>query len=286
MNNTVTTTLRNGLEAKIRPDQVYPSGMVLTVNGTPQSQVDLEHPEQLNFEYVRRIGNIVDLVAESGDPITALHFGAGALTLPRYIAHTRPGSRQQVIELEQELVDFVREHLPLPSGASIRIRYGDARDVAAKLPAGLRGNTDLIVSDIFNGPDTPPHVTGVEYYQLLKPLLTRKGVLVVNIADGIGLHFGRASAATMAQEFEHMMILADSSLLKGHRIGNLVLVGSQTPFPQEWYRYLLAMGPHPAKVVIGEELSNFIRSGQIISDNTPFRGSSQLARGFFERGRD
>ncbi|MGB3413440.1 MAG: fused MFS/spermidine synthase, partial [Microbacteriaceae bacterium] len=274
MSNIFAANLQGGLQAVIIPDRFNPGSQVLIVDGTPQSQVDLDHPERLHFEYVRRIGNVIDLFAPSGAPITALHLGAGALTLPRYIAATRPQSRQQVVELQAELVDFVREHIPLPRTANIRLRYGDARSVVEKLPRGLHGNTDLIVSDIFSGADTPPHVTSVEYYQLLKPLLSPGGVLTINIADGKGLNFGRACVATLAEVFEHTLVLSDSSLLKGHRVGNLVLVASNEPFPDEWYRLLQAAGPHPAKVMIDRELKNFSQSGQIIRDNTPYRGST------------
>ncbi len=92
-----------------------PGSWTLYVDGTPQSHVELERPDWLGFEYVRRIGHAIDLVRPEGAPITAVHLGGGALTLPRYVAATRPGSRQQVVELESDLVDLVREHLPLPA---------------------------------------------------------------------------------------------------------------------------------------------------------------------------
>jgi hypothetical protein len=63
------------------------------VDGTPQSHVDLDDPGRLFFEYVQRIGHVIDEWGDPGQPLTALHLGAGALTLPRYIHTTRPGSR-------------------------------------------------------------------------------------------------------------------------------------------------------------------------------------------------
>ena len=92
-------------------------------------------------------------------PLTAVHLGAGALTIPRYVEATRPGSRQQVIELEPALWDLVREQLPLPRGGSIRVRIGDAREGLGRLPAGLVGNVDLLVSDVYSGAQTPAHLT-------------------------------------------------------------------------------------------------------------------------------
>ena len=139
-----TRRLGGGLLARIEEDRWRPGSWTLVVDGTPQSEVDLEDPTQLAFEYVQRMGNVIDLLGEPGAPITAVHLGAGALTLPRYIHATRPGSRQQVVEIERDLVDFVREHLPFPRGADIRVRYGDAREKLGNLPGSLAGSLDLV----------------------------------------------------------------------------------------------------------------------------------------------
>ena len=175
----------------------FAGGFELDVDGTPQSHVDPDDPSHLHFEYVARMGAVIDLLRMPGQPLTAIHLGAGALTLPRYVEHTRPGSRQQVIELEQSLVDLVRAELPLPRGAQVRVRIGDARDVAARLPAGLQGSADLVVSDVFAGAQTPAHLTTVEYFRILAGLLSPDGVLLVNVADGAGLAFARREVATV-----------------------------------------------------------------------------------------
>ena len=145
--------------------RAFTGGWELDVDGTPQSHVDLDDPTHLHFEYVARMGAVIDQLRMPGQPLTAVHLGAGALTIPRYVEATRPGSRQQVIELEPALVDLVREQLPLPRGASIRVRIGDAREGLGRLPAGLVGNVDLLVSDVYSGAQTPAHLTTVEFYR-------------------------------------------------------------------------------------------------------------------------
>lgn len=258
----------SGFLAEIEPDRFVDGAYQLVVDGTPQSHVNMDDPSDLFFEYIRRIGHVIDLVAEPGAPITALHLGAGALTLPRYIEATRPSSNQQVLELEQELVDLVRSELPWSKRAKIRVRYGDAREVVGKLPAGLRGSVDLIVVDIFSGARTPAHVTSVEFYALLKPFLTGRGVVVVNVADGSGLAFARSQAATLAHEFSFVAAIAETQVLKGRRFGNLVFVASNEDAITDWMPRLLAGGPHPAKLVAGGELREFIGSASIVTDAT------------------
>jgi spermidine synthase len=262
------TLAASGYRATITPDRWVNGAYTLTVNGTPQSHVNLENPSELFFEYVQRMGHVIDRIGEPGEPITALHLGAGALTLPRYVEATRPGSRQQVIELESDLVDFVRAELPWSKQASIRIRHGDARDVLGRLPAGLRGTVDLIVVDVFSGAQTPAHVTSVEFYTEAVALLSARGILVANVADGPGLAFARGQAATLAAVLPEVAVLAETQILKGRRFGNLVMVGSRAQLPFDWMPRLLAAGPHPSKVVAGAELREFIGGTPVVTDTT------------------
>lgn len=258
----------SGMTAEIQPDLFVPGSFELIVDGTPQSHVNIDNPDELFFEYVQRIGHVIDLLGDVGEAITAVHLGAGALTLPRYVEATRPGSRQQVVEIESDLIDFVRAELPWDKRANLRVRHGDAREVLAKLPAGLHGTTDLVVVDIFSGARTPAHVTSREFYELARPLLSPRGVLVVNVADGPGLAFARAQAATLSAVFPHVIGLAETQVLKGRRFGNIVLVATLSPVDLTWVPRLLAGGPHPAKVVEGAELRQFMATALVTTDAT------------------
>ncbi|GAA2044833.1 fused MFS/spermidine synthase [Agromyces tropicus] len=258
----------SGHLARLEESRSRPGSWTLYVDGTPQSHVDLEEPEWLGFEYVRRIGHAADLVRPEGEPITALHLGGGAFTLPRYVIATRPGSRQQVVELETDLVDLVRAHLPLPRTAQVRVRHGDAREVLAKLPAGLDGAVDLAVVDIFSGARTPAHVTSAEFHGLVSPRLAPGGIVAVNVADGAGLAFARSQAATLAHVYEHVALAADTSMLKGRRFGNVVMYASHDPLPFEGLPRRLASDPVPAKLVDGEELVRFIAGAPVVTDGT------------------
>jgi spermidine synthase len=274
--------LSGGQVATLEADRWNPARVELVVDGTPQSSVNLTDPTDLAFEYVERIGHVIDLIGEEKAPITAVHFGAGGLTIPRYVAWTRPGSRQQVIELEPELVDFVRERLPLPRGASIRVRYGDAREMADKLPAGLQGACDLVVVDVFAGATIPAPVTTVEFYRLAARLLNDRGVLAVNVADGAGLPFARGQMATIASVLPHVAVLAEAQTMKGRRFGNLVIVGTRDASLIDWLPRLVAAGPHPAQAVSGEELAKVIRNAAVVTDATA-SPSPDPGRGIFSR---
>jgi spermidine synthase len=275
----------SGFYAEIEPDRWVPGAFTLVVDGTPQSHVNMDNPSELFFEYVQRIGHVIDQIGMPGEPITAVHLGAGAFTLPRYVEATRPGSRQQVVELEMDLVDLVRAELPLPKTAQIRVRHGDAREVLGKFPPGLRGTVDLLVVDVFSGARTPAHVTSLEFYREATSLLKPGGIIAVNVADGPGLAFARAQAATLLEAMGDVAALAETQILKGRRFGNVVMVGSQEPLPLEWMPRLLAGGPHPSKVVTGRELREWIAGASVVTDTTatpsplPSKGIFQVKPG-------
>ncbi|MFD5224592.1 spermidine synthase [Microbacterium sp. NPDC058342] len=258
--------LDHGGTAEIAPSG-FTTGFELIVDGTPQSHVDLDDPAHLHFEYVVRMGAVIDQLGSTASaPISAVHLGAGALTIPRYIEATRPGSRQQVIELEAPLVALVREHLPLPRSAAIRIRIGDAREGLRRLPPALRGRCDLVVSDVFSGAQTPAHLTSVELYREIADLLAPDGVLLVNVADGPGLAFARRQVATVASVYADVAVLAEAQVLKGRRFGNLVIAASPTALPADWLPRVLAAGPHPAKFARGDEVAAFAQGAAIVTD--------------------
>ncbi|MDE0545292.1 spermidine synthase [Microbacterium sp. C7(2022)] len=273
--------LLDGTLARIVPAQ-FGSGWEVDVDGTPQSHVDLDDPTHLSFEYVARMGAVIDQLRLPRQPLTAIHLGAGGLTLPRYIEATRPGSRQQVVELEPALWDLVRENLPLPRGAQIRVRIGDARAGLGRLPAALVGAADLVVSDVYSGAQTPAHLTTVEFYTEAARYLAPEGVLLVNVADGAGLAFARRQVATISRVLEHVIILAEVQTLKGRRFGNLVVAASAHPLPTAWLPRLMAAGPHPAKVAEGREVDEFARGARVAVDGDA-TDSPKPASTLFER---
>ena len=129
----------SGVVVTVEPDRDRPSGFLLTVDGTPQSYVDVDDPTYLLFEYVRRMGHVVDLVGEPGEPLGVVHLGAGALTLARYVAATRPGSRQRAVEVSEEVAAAVRTELPLGRGVKVPVQVADAREALTRMRPGVGG---------------------------------------------------------------------------------------------------------------------------------------------------
>ena len=238
-----------GQHATIEPDQFTEGGFVLSIGGAEQSHVNLADPSDIFYEYLRRIGHVVDLAAPWGEPITALHLGAGALTLARYIEATRPGSKQYAVELERELLDFVLDRLPLPDGTRLHTLIGDARGALAELPPRLR--FDVVILDIFSGPEAPEHLACTEFYREAAAVLTARGVLVVNVGDEPGLTLVRSQVAALRRAMADVSAFAETGMFSGRYPGNIILTGTQGPWPEAWTAALTARGPHPARVLAG-----------------------------------
>jgi spermidine synthase len=269
--------------AELVPDLSRTNSWLLFVDGIPQSQVDLSDPGYLEFEYVRRIGHVADLAFPDGQPLRVLHLGGGAMTLPRYIAHTRPGSSQLVAELDTELTELVRRHLPLRAkragtavrdgfGAGrIRVRAGDAREVLESVPAGRQ---DLVISDVFAGARTPFHLTTVECAGAAARALRPGGVYAVNVADGPPLEQVRAAVATVRSVFAHTCMIAEAGVLRGRRLGNLVIAAGDGPLPYGEFARAAAADPFPARVLDGAELLRFASGAQVVTDATGPAGAT------------
>lgn len=237
--------------AELVGDPGRPQGWTLLVNGTAQSHVDLDDPTHLEFEYIRRIGHLIDLIAEPYAPLRALHLGGGAWTLARYVAATRPGSTQTVVELDRGLTEFVAHRLPA-DGMGIEVRVADAR---AALTTTRPGSLDLVVLDVFAGARTPAHLTSAQFAALAARSLAPGGVYAANVADGGPvLTFAGSQVAAARAAFRHVAMVAPPDVLRGRRFGNLVLAASDSPLPVDDLRRQTAADPFPARLLTGHDL--------------------------------
>ncbi|MFG3346442.1 spermidine synthase [Streptomyces sp. NPDC048018] len=249
--------------ARLMPDVDTERGWLLTVDGAPQSYVDLDDPTHLEFEYVRRLAHVVDHAADEGTPLDVVHLGGGALTLPRYVAATRPGSRQQVVEADRGLLDLVGEHLPLPEDAGVAVHGADAREW---LEAAPDASADLIVADVFGGSRVPAHITSVEYAREARRVLRPGGTYAANLADGAPFAFLGSQLATFAAVFPELALIAEPAVLRGRRFGNAVLVASDREIDTAALARRTAGDAFPARVEWGSALTRLTGAARPVRD--------------------
>ena len=267
--------------AELLPDVDRPRAWLLLLNGTPQSYVDLDDPTYLEFEYVRRLGHVVDGLPPG--PLRAVHLGGGGMTLARYVAATRPGSRQWVVERDAALAALVQHVAPLPDDVDVLVadaRAGLGVDSGGDVNAGLENDLNVVLVDVFVGPRIPSHVGSVEFVRTAATALRRGGVYTANVADGGALAYARAQAAAAVAVFGHVCVIASADLLAGRRFGNLVLAGSDAPLPVAALRRACAGDPFPARVLHGSELADLVAGAEPATDATATR-SPVPPPGFF-----
>lgn len=253
------------VSAALVPDPEGRGGMNVLLDGMPQSYVDLADPSHLAFEYVRLFGCVLDALAPG--PLRVTHIGGGGLTLARYVHATRPGSPQIVLEPDAELTALVRERLPLPRGARVRVRPVDGRTGVAAL---ADASADVVVLDAYAGGRVPPELTTVELLTDVARAVG-DGVFLANLADEKDRGYLRRAVAGAEAVFGNVLLIAPSEVLKGRRFGNTVVVASRSPMDADGIRRQVARAPFPAGVRGGPEVGALTRSRRpwTDADNSP-----------------
>lgn len=242
-------------------DADRPGGWLLLIDRIRQSYVDLDDPTYLDFEYVQAFAEILDALPPG--PLSITHVGGGACTLARYVAATRPGSSQIVLEPDTELIAFVRARLPFARGGKPRIRPLDGRTGLAALPDS---GADVVVLDAFAGGRVPAELTSVESLTEIARVLKPSGVLLVNEADGRELRYTRRLVATVRTVLPDALLRTDASVLKGRRFGNVVLAASRAALPVEQIIRSAAAAMFPQRVVHGAELADLVGGAAVLTD--------------------
>ena len=261
-----------GGSVELLNDAERPGAWTLLIDGILQSEVDLGDPRHLEIEYMRRLGHLADLAGPAGVPLRVLHLGGGGLTLARYVAATRPGSRQLAVESNATVAALVSQRLPLtrpgrtrpartppgrpwPGTGEIGVLVADARAALEQLPAD---SFDVRGVDVFAGAQTPAHLTSVEFTVAGARVLAPSGIYAVNVGDGPPLAHARGRVAAVRSVFAHVCVLAEPPVLRGRRFGNLVVVASDRELPVRGLIRRIAADPFPARLVEGAALDRFV----------------------------
>lgn len=225
-----------------------PGSWVLSVGGIRQSHVDPSDPGRLFFEYTRRIGHVIDLIADPGAPIRVLHLGGGGLTLARYVALTRPGSAQFVVEIEREQTEVVLERLPLPSGSDVTFLYTDALRSLGELAEAGEIAFDVAIVDIYSALESPEYVGVGGFFGELVPLVALGGAIAVNVADGPARIQEHAQRHELARVVGATLAVAPARVMAGEEAGNIVVIGGDRDLIAHLVPELERRGPHPVSV--------------------------------------
>lgn len=239
---------------------------VLRLNGIDQSHVDLADPTHLAFDYVRWLGHVVDLAAPDGYELHTVHVGAGAGTLARYVAATRPASRQVLLDPDAELIAVARNQLGLHTTSHLKVRVVDGRTGVAALPSE---RYHLVVRDAFADMAVPSELMTTGFTGEVARLLRPGGVYAANLSDAAPFAVMRAEAATAMAQWRYVVAVAEPATLRGRRTGNVVLVATDRVLPGPELARRLLGGAAAARLLTPQQVRDRVGDTAPLRDGDP-----------------
>lgn len=250
--------------AAVVTDPENPSGRILMLDGLRHSYVDLDDDENLHFRYVQSIAAAVDSRFDAGRALQAHHIGGGGLTMPRYLASTRPGSMSTVSEIDPGVVRLDQEVLGAELGDDLQVRVEDGRLGLASLEPGSR---DLVIGDAFGGVSVPWHLTTRETVGQVAAALNPEGIYALNVIDRGPKDFARAEVATVAGAFEHVAVASTPEALTGDGGGNLVVLASNSPLDIPAWKKAMDARDIGWDVIDGDPLRTWTAGAPVLTDD-------------------
>lgn len=253
------------------------TGWVLLVDGVEQSYVDLADATHLEFEYIQHMALVLDAARRPPDAVAAVHLGGGALTMPRWLTVTRPGSQHLVIESSREVLDVAASLAPVPD---CRFVVGDACEVVAELPAA---SCDVVIWDLYEGPRAVVAALTLQAITQFRRIVRAPGGLaLLNVSDVQPFDVVRPVVAALQVCFTDVALLAEPATLRGRRSGNCVVVATaESVLPVDDLRRRAAGAAVRARVVAGDELVEFVGAAVPGTDEAPLpQPDGVLGRGF------
>jgi hypothetical protein len=212
-------------------DPRRPSAWLLRQRDMDASYVDLADPSHLEFDYLRWIR----VVLWAARARRVLHVGGGACALPRALAAADPGGRQEVCEIDGDVLALAREHMGLRRAPGLHVRQADGRAFIARQPDRA---WDAVVIDAFIGAAVPRRLITV---QALADVARVAPLALINAVDNRAAREVHAVAAGLGEAYPRVWTL-------GARAGNTVVIGSVAALDLDRIAAEVAADPSPARL--------------------------------------
>lgn len=248
---------------EIRGDPNRLGGRLVLQDGVESSYVDLADPTHLEFEYLRHLARVVDVMHPKRQPLSMVQIGGGPCVLPRYLDATRRDLRATVIERDPEVIAIATEWLGLTPSSRLEVRIGDGREELSTVPDG---SLDLVVVDAFAGVVVPHHLTTREFVDSARRVLVADGIHIINLIDLPPMGFATAVVATFREQYASVALLTDTSSLERQTSGNLVVAATDREIPVEQLARLAGLDRDPWEVVWGKRLDRFAEGAAPLLD--------------------
>jgi hypothetical protein len=247
---TAPSTIARLGELTVEGDPRRPSGRLLRQAEMDASYIDLADPTHLEFDYLRWMR----IVLRAAHPRRVLHIGGGACALARALATEDPRSRQEVCEVDGDVLELARAHLGLRRAPGLRVRRAEGR---AHVAAQRDGSWDAIVIDAFVGALVPRSLVTAE---ALADAARVAPLALVNVVDDRAGRDVRTVAAGLALAYPRVWAL-------GGRVGNTVLAAGRRDLDLDRIGALAAADASPARLRRPGELERLVAGTVALRDD-------------------
>jgi len=231
-------------------DPLRPSGRLLRQADMDASYVDLADPAHLEFDYLRWMR----IVLRAARARRVLHVGGGACALPRALAAEDPSGRQEVCEVDADVLELAREHFGLRRTPGLHVRHAEGREFVAGQPAG---SWDAIVVDAFVGARVPHRLITAE---ALADLARVAPLALINVVDNRVARQVHAVAAGLARAYPRVWAL-------GGRVGNTVVAAGATDLDLARISAQAAADPSPTRLISPAAMGRMLAGVAPLLDN-------------------
>ncbi len=242
------TVARRG-ELIAERDPRRPSAWLLRQRDMDASYVDLADPTHLEFDYLRWIR----MVLWAARAQRVLHVGGGACALARALAAENPRGRQEVCEIDADVLALAREHMGLRRAPGLHVRHAEGRAFVARQDDD---SWEAIVIDAFVGAAVPRRLITVE---ALADVARVTPLALINVVDNRAAHDVRTVATGLSESYARVWSL-------GGRVGNTVIVGAARALDLGKIAAAAAGDPSPARLKDPGAMTRFVAGTAALRD--------------------
>lgn len=217
----ISKRLKDGSLAEFEFSQDDKNLLILKIDGIMHSAVNISDPSVIAFNYIKEVHKQVNAVFYPGQGLDCLFLGGGAYSLARTIESERASSKQKVIEISQEIIDFVDNTIPLDKNSRIGVVCADAKTEIFSEDIG--GPYNFIFVDVFSGPDYPEWLLDEGYVEKLYELLSPGGLIAFNITDSFSMKNTLAQINNALNISGQRLVIAAFAPSTGSEYRNVIL---------------------------------------------------------------
>ncbi|WP_426993733.1 spermine synthase [Methylomonas sp. CM2] len=143
-----------------------------------QSSMLIAEPDRLHSLYARAM--MAGLLFQP-PPEDVLMIGLGGGTIAKFLLHQFADCKVRAVEFRGSVLKVARSHFELPFDARLKIKIGCGAHHVKQFAREHSEFHDLIMIDAYDHDGMAPEVSSEAFFDACRTLLTRDGLLVINL---------------------------------------------------------------------------------------------------------